>query len=191
MFDQLDLSPMMLLMLLLYGLLIAVILVLWTALDLGGRRKPAERAAEQPLQKPVQPVRRNPTVQQETRKPAAPPPDARASRRVADSDSVVSYSVRPRVTEREQRPAFAEKPAAPAEAAGAVPRPLKQPIPTAEVDFPTGRESRKPRADKPATVSPVKPPPPRGEQAGNPQRSKSEDAFERFLRSRGDDNDDF
>ncbi len=187
MFDQLDLSPMMLLMLLLYGLLIAVILVLWTALDLGGRRKPAERSAEQP----AQPVRRNPTVHQETRKPAAPPADARASRRVADSDSVVSYSVRPRVAEREQRPAFTEKPAAPAETASAVPRQLKEPIPRAEVDFPTGRESRKPRADKPATVSPVKPPPPRAEQPGNPQRSNSEDAFERFLRSRGDDNDDF
>lgn len=187
MFDQLNLSPMMMLLLLLYGLLIAVILVLWTALDLGKRRQPQERAAEQP----AQPDRRTPAVQQE-HKEATPPPDARVARRTADSDSVVSYSVRPRVTHEQQRPAPTEQAALPP----AEPRPAeterrREPIPTAEVDFPTGRESRKPRAEKPATITPVRQPAPGSEQPGNPQRSRSEDAFERFLRSSGNDNDDY
>ena len=191
MFDQLDLSPMMLLMLLLYGLLIAVILVLWTALDLGGRRKAKERTAEQPAQAATQPARRTQVTQQEPAKAApAQPQDARAARRAADSDSVVSYSVRPRVTAQEQRPVHAEPAAEPARPAGGH-RQRPEQVPTAEVDFPTGRETRQSRPEKPKTVTPVRPPPARDEQRGNPQRSRSEDAFERFLRSSGNDNDDY
>ena len=201
MFDQLDLSPMMLLMLLLYGLLIAVVLVLWTALDLrrrnprGSQPHEAERNAPEPAGRPA--VRRDAVQTQQLPEANA----TKAARRAADSDSVVSYSVRPRVTSGEPAPpAPAVKPAAAAEPevperatqAQTLARPIQsEPLRTADVDFPVGRGSRQLKQEKSRTVTPVRPPPVREDRTGEPERRRSEDAFERFLRSSGNDNDDY
>src|SRR5690554_2851061 len=102
MFDQLDLSPMVVVLLLLYGLLLAVCLVVWTALDMSGRRKTA--ATEVSRKKTEVPgnsrkdsrARQTPLAQaaQEQRSddaPAVPVTGSPAQRRAADSESVVSY----------------------------------------------------------------------------------------------------
>lgn len=197
MFDGLSMSPMMTLMLLLYGLLIAVILVLWTALDLGGRRRSRNEGRQESRRPQREPSRTapEPVTRQESTPVATPVKESAASRRAADSDSVISYTVRPRVAADGRQPAEpgdSGTPAAPQPAATRARPSRPERVPTADVEFPTGRDSRKPSREQPRTVAPVRPPPPRtADGAGNPVRRKSEDAFERFLRSSSDDNDDY
>ena len=193
MLGPLELTPMTVMMLLLYGILLALVLVAWSALS-PNRDKSANRqdrqAAPKQAKRPAAKARPADKPVQATQVPAEPieaSPVAPAAqpRRTADSDSVVSYSVRQRVStpppadppvqprpEPQQQPARREPEVRPA----AVNRPANQ-------EFQVGRAGRLPHA------------PENGSQANGQDRQadrqKGEDAFERFLRSSTRDNEDY
>lgn len=198
-------------MLLLYGLLIALVLVLWTALDLrrkgnrAERREAAARRADEVQQPPATPqaARAGSGNGSPLRQPAAQPASAVApaasgslSRRTADSESVVSYSVRPRVNAAEDRAAPAQQ--TPERAGAREPEPAQSGATDRPVPPPPGRSNR--TARPPAQSRPISP---SGADSGQPQgavprrpvaptsaaRQRSEDAFERFLRGSADDDD--
>ena len=186
---QLNLSPLMVLMLLLYGLLIALVLVIWSALNLRRQKVRSEQpvaTAVPDTTPPTRPAAASAPARTAAAEPERPRPAA-VTRRAADSDSVVSYSVRPRLN-----PAAAQQPAKQPDNPPVRPRePLKDP----EIDFQVGRRSRQPSGQTPTTVTPVRQPDSspaaHGTAPASPARKRSEDAFERFLRSSRDDNDDY
>lgn len=208
MFGQLDLSPMVVVLLLLYGLLLAVCLVVWTALDLGGGKKDAASAQSQRAAPGNAEAERPLTARQpsgtEPARPEQPRPAQAAlvpesRRRAADSESVVSYSVRPRVNQAENQPRVAAPPAA--ARPDPIPEPAPRPVAPATASrvasepepstlFEVGRDSRKPRdpGSRAGTIMPGQ----RGnKESGARLQPKGEDAFERFLRSSRDDGDDY
>jgi len=207
MFERIDLPPLAVVLLLLYGLLIAFIYTLWTALNLQrGRRGPQEGANER---QPARRTQKERTARQQQRTPVAPPPAEAApakpwlakpaeAARPADSEAVASYSVRKKAgTAPEPRPASAAPPA-----------PVRRERPATEVQAPA--IERTPRAASSQARS-VKPEPaaapaqarqqeqPRTpaalpaqkQEARKEERARNEDAFARFLRSSGEDRDDF
>ncbi len=238
MFDQLDLSPMVVVLLLLYGLLLAVCLVVWTALDMSGRSKPAaaepagkkrERAGKsrgEPQAAQAQAARPQPSQAQTAQATQEPGRKSTAAgsgelRRAADSESVVSYSVRQRVTapgpgttpRKQEAAPVSDRQVAPDVRARQEPRvesgrpevprateapvirpPEPQAAPKDGQDFKVGRSSRLPRSGG-GTVTPRADEPGASQAAADRatslKRGKSEDAFERFLRSSSNDNDDY
>lgn len=171
MFSSLDLSPMLILLLLMYGLLIAFSLFAWSALNLRQRaRKAGQEPEQQPAQRPAPEVQvrvRNPQEDQGAQqKPWLRTPDLKpesATPRV--SAPVYVHPERLPVTRLVARePAFSE------------PKPVVQPEP------------------KPAVRSePAQPPPVSAPEAATPEtagRTRNEDAFERFLRSSRNDPED-
>lgn len=195
-FERLTISPMMVVLLLLYGLLIAVFLVLWTALDLRRRQRSPDSAAatERPRQERQPERSATPATQPATAEPetADSRPLRPQARRTADSDSVVSYSVRPRVNGDPAPTAAGRPPAAEPQARTEPVRPPEEPDPSQEQ--PVGRSSRQPagsprqvqtetaRLDRPGPAD-------RATRPSGTERRRSEDAFERFLRSSADDED--
>ncbi len=209
MFERLDLPPLVVVLLLLYGLLIAFIYTVWTALNLRrGRRTAAEtanerqsvRSKEQELPKQPQPTTRvAPPAEAGPAKPwLARPAEAP---RPADSEAVASYSVRKKAqTAKDPRPASAVTPA-----------PHRQERAATDVQAPAARAPRaaasqagavKPTAAPaapavPAQVRQQEQPrnaaarPARKAETGKEERARNEDAFARFLRSSGEDRDDF
>ncbi len=177
MLTGLDIPPLVMVLLLLYGLLIALVFTIWTALGTGRRnRQAAVRPAPEPAVEPKvekQPVKaadpapRTEPVRPWLRDPAAGP-------RPADSEAVASYSVRA-ATRPAPRPVTEEKP---------TPAPVTPPARAAERPAASPAE---PAARPPAEGTDV----PRVPQDQNSERARSEDAFERFLRSSGSGRDDF
>lgn len=212
--DQPPLAPLSLFILVLFGLLLVFFVIIWTALGSGGDARPPARRREADEARPAAgaaPERQAPPAAKTA--PAAPAATVRDNaRRTADSDSVVSYSVRPRLQEHGESRARTAEPAAPAApAAGwerrpeAAPRaaepPARRPAPGArDVPAPApGRQGRTRDTARPARTETGRPEfvredRPRDGDAGlpvNPERQKSEDAFERFLRRSSDDHDDY
>lgn len=206
MLNQPGLEPLSLFILVLFGLLLAFFLVLWTALGSGNDRR--ETPARQKRQKHERRPSRPPVTAGRDEAPAAEPkqeegsaPAAAAapraeSRRLADSDSVVSYSVRPRVpgrppAEAEPRP-VPEREVPPAQPAarqetGRAERRAAPPAVTGRdgraapgLSRPAGRDTR----SDPAGVE-------RPSEAPEGGHGRSSDAFERFLRRSSDDHDDY
>ncbi len=192
-FDQLTISPMMVVLLLLYGLLIAFVLVLWTALDLRKKKDTETEPSRADSRQPERPARQP----RPTPAPAAaavqpePQPTRTPTRPAADSDSVVSYSVRPRVNgsgpaNGAATPARTERPAPPVTESD---RPSAKDPPVTPPAI--GRSGRQPSRD----TEPVRTTTARRQEAPEQaapaaaKRQKSEDAFERFLRSRTDEDD--
>ena len=197
-FERLTIPPLMVVLLLLYGLLIAFVLVLWTALDLRRRKRAGEgeqagrTEAGRQAAPPARPRTEAPRLTASADPPAPAPEAARPpARRTADSDSVVSYSVRARVNGEPAPADSRERRTAPQQPAVATP-PTEDSQP-AEPRI--GRGSRKPAADprpvRTETARLERPAEPEqsGRQPGGTERRRSEDAFERFLRSSADDDD--
>jgi hypothetical protein len=162
----LDFSPMIILLLLLYGLLLAFSLVVWSALNLRQRSRSGQETEERTAQKPaaVRPAAgvriRDPEPAAAGQKPWLRPPAERESTAVREG-SVHVHPGRPPVTRpvtRDHRPAPAVTPD------------LRE-APAVTQEPPAGG------AGQPAETPPA-------------ARPRNEDAFERFLRSSRNDPDD-